>query len=51
MQKTVPRCQLLIFFSTDKSLNSTDCMNEIRLARKHNIQNMPVLGINLKWED
>ncbi len=51
MQKTVPRCQLLIFFPTDKSLNSTDYMNEIRLARKHIIQITPVLGINLKWED
>ncbi|MFX1587911.1 MAG: TIR domain-containing protein, partial [Promethearchaeota archaeon] len=51
MKKTVPRCQLLIFFSTDKSLNSNDCMNEINLARKHGLQITPVLGINLRWED
>ena len=51
MKKTVPRCQLLIFFSTDKSLNSEDCMNEIKLARKHDIQITPVLGVNIKWED
>ena len=51
MKKTVPRCQLFIFFSSDKALNSNDCINEIKLARKHNIQITPILGVNLKSED
>jgi len=51
MRKTVPRCQLLIFISTERSLNSDDCINEISLARKHNIEITPVLGVNSKWED
>jgi len=51
MRKTVPRCQLLIFFSTENSLKSKDCDNEIKIARKHGIQISPVLGVNLKWED
>ena len=51
MKKTVPRCQLFIFFSSDTSLNSNDCINEIKLAQKHNIQITPILGVNLKWDD
>lgn len=51
MLKTVPRCQLLIFFSSERSLNSQDCINELNLARKFNIEVIPVLGVNLKWED
>ncbi|MHA2391460.1 MAG: TIR domain-containing protein [Promethearchaeota archaeon] len=51
MNKTVPRCQLLVFISSDNSLKSDDCMNEINLARKHNIEITPVLGVNLKWDD
>jgi len=51
MRKTVPRCQLLIFISTERSLNSDDCINEINLARRHNIEITPVLGVDSKWED
>ncbi|MFW9948287.1 MAG: PQQ-binding-like beta-propeller repeat protein [Candidatus Odinarchaeota archaeon] len=51
MLKTVPRCQILIFFSSERSLNSQDCINELKLARKFNIEVIPVLGVNLKWED
>lgn len=51
MKRTVPRCQLLIFFSSDNSLKSRDCMNELKLARKYNIQITPILGTNLRWED
>ncbi|MFX1323834.1 MAG: TIR domain-containing protein [Promethearchaeota archaeon] len=51
MRKTVPRCQLLIFISSNNSLNSNDCMNEINLARKHNIEITPVLGVDLIWDD
>jgi len=51
MRKTVPRCQLLIFFATEKSLKSEDCIDEIKIARKNGIQIRPVLGVNLEWED
>ena len=51
MKKRVPGCKLFIFFSSDKGVNSNDCINEIKLARKHNIQITPILGVNLKWED
>ena len=51
MKSTVPRCQLLIYFSTENSLESVDCLNEIRLARNNNIQIRPILGVNLQWED
>jgi len=51
MYKTVPKCQLLIFFSTDNSLNSEDCVKELRLALRHNIQITPILGPNMKWDD
>lgn len=51
MEKTVPRSQLLIFFSTENSMKSDDCINEIILAIKHNIHIMPILGENMKWDD
>jgi flagellar basal body-associated protein FliL len=51
MGKTVPRCQLLIFLASDISLSSDDCMNEIKLARKHNIEITPILGVNLTWDN
>ncbi|MFX1258448.1 MAG: PQQ-binding-like beta-propeller repeat protein [Promethearchaeota archaeon] len=51
MLKTVPRCQLLIFFSSERSIDSQDCINELKLARKFNIEVIPILGVNLKWED
>jgi hypothetical protein len=50
MNKTVPRCQLLIFFSTEKSLDSTDCITELNLARKNNLLVVPILGVGLNWE-
>ena len=51
MMKTVPKCQLLIFFSSNNSLNSADCIMELRLALKHNIQVTPILGIDMDWKD
>ncbi|MFX0076347.1 MAG: hypothetical protein ACFE96_12955, partial [Candidatus Hermodarchaeota archaeon] len=50
MNKTVPRCQLLIFFSTEKSLDSADCITELNLARKNNLLIVPILGVGLNWE-
>lgn len=51
MDKTVPRSQLIIFFSSQNSIDSKDCVKELRLGFKHNIQIMPILGENMKWED
>jgi hypothetical protein len=51
MDKTVPRSQLLIIFVTENSVESKDCIKELSLAFRHNIQVMPILGENLKWED
>jgi hypothetical protein len=51
MAKTVPRCQILLFISTDKSLNSTDCATELSIAREKGITVIPVLGVGLDWND
>ena len=51
MQKTVPRCQLLLFMSTEKSLNSDDCSTEIRIARETGLTIIPILGVGLSWDD
>jgi hypothetical protein len=51
MAKTVPRCQLLIFMSTEKSLNSNDCATELGIAREKGLTIIPILGIGLSWED
>jgi len=50
MNKMVPRCQLLIFFSTVNSIDSRDCTTELTLARKHNLLIIPILGVGLEWE-
>ncbi|MFX0010512.1 MAG: toll/interleukin-1 receptor domain-containing protein, partial [Candidatus Hermodarchaeota archaeon] len=51
MQKTVPHCELLIFLSTEKSLNSTDCETELRIAREKGLTIIPILGVGLSWDD
>jgi len=51
MQKTVPRCQLLLFISTEKSLNSADCATELNLARETGLTIIPILGVGLSWDD
>ena len=51
MQKTVPRCQLLIFMSTEKSLNSDDCATELSIARNKGLTIIPILGVGLSWDD
>ncbi|MFX0012001.1 MAG: hypothetical protein ACFE9R_16925, partial [Candidatus Hermodarchaeota archaeon] len=50
MNKMVPRCQLLIFFSTENSIDSRDCTTELTLARQHNLLIIPILGVGLDWE-
>jgi hypothetical protein len=51
MAKTVPRCQVLIFISTEKSLNSADCTTELSLARDGGLTIIPILGVGLRWDD
>ena len=51
MQKTVPRCQLLLFVSTEKSLNSTDCTTELNIARDKRLTIIPILGVGLSWDN
>jgi len=51
MQKTVPRCQLLLFISTEKSLNSVDCGTELSIAQDKGVTIIPILGVGLSWDD
>ncbi|MHA2185003.1 MAG: TIR domain-containing protein [Promethearchaeota archaeon] len=51
MAKTVPRCQVLLFISTEKSLNSADCATELSLARDGGLNIIPILGVGLSWGD
>ena len=51
MQKTVPRCQLLLLMSTEKSLSSADCVTELNLARDTGLTIIPILGVGLNWDD
>jgi len=51
MLKTVPRCQLLLFVSTEKSLNSADCNTELNTARDKGLTIIPILGVGLNWDD
>jgi len=51
MQKIVPRCQILIFVSTEYSIISQDCLTELNLARSSQLQIVPVLGVGLVWND
>ncbi|MFX1413088.1 MAG: TIR domain-containing protein [Promethearchaeota archaeon] len=51
MQKTVPRCQLLLFISTEKSLTSVDCATELNIARDTGLTIIPILGVGLSWDD
>jgi hypothetical protein len=52
MNETVPMCQLLLFFASNKSVfHSKDCLHELELARKHNIQIIPIKGEDIDWGD
>jgi hypothetical protein len=51
MQKTVPRCQILLFISTERSLNSDDCATELKIARGKGMTIIPILGVGLSWDD
>jgi Leucine-rich repeat (LRR) protein len=52
MNEKVPECQILLFFASQKSLfNSVDCAHELDLARQHEIQIIPIKGLDVSWED
>ncbi len=51
MRTYVPISQVLLFFATEKSLNSTPCQFELQLALDNQIPIIPILGPNLKWQD
>ncbi|MFW9946307.1 MAG: hypothetical protein ACFFDX_05705 [Candidatus Odinarchaeota archaeon] len=52
MNETVPKCQLLLFFASNKSVfNSIDCVHELELACKHSIQIIPIKGKDVNWVD
>ncbi|MHA2283147.1 MAG: toll/interleukin-1 receptor domain-containing protein [Promethearchaeota archaeon] len=51
MRKIVPRSNLLLFISTEESMASLDCKNELALAESNNLQVIPVLGVGLAWDD
>jgi len=52
MEETIPQCQLLLFMATQKSIfDSIDCSHELELARKNNIQIIPIKGREVDWND
>jgi len=52
MLDTVQKCQLLLFFATNKSIfNSVDCANELKLAEKFSIPVIPIKGDDVGWAD
>ena len=52
MEETVPKSQLLLFIGTQKSIfDSKDCAFELFLARKYDIEIIPIKGVNVSWED
>ena len=51
MNEKIPKCQILLFIATKKSLQSADCQHEIALAKTQNLKIIPILGNDLTWED
>jgi len=52
MNEKVPQCQIVMFFASKKSVfNSIDCAHELDLARKHEIQIIPIKGEDVSWEE
>ena len=52
MNDYLPRCQMVIFIATQKSVfNSPDCAHEFDLAKKMAIQIIPIKGNDVNWED
>ncbi|MFX1478903.1 MAG: hypothetical protein ACFFCI_12300 [Promethearchaeota archaeon] len=51
MKKTVQKSQVLVFLSTLNSINSKDSIFELDLAREKKLHIIPILGVELQWED
>ncbi|TFF98554.1 MAG: hypothetical protein EU547_01145 [Promethearchaeota archaeon] len=52
MNEKIPKSQLLLFFASEKSINSSiDCKHELELAKIHDIQIIPIKGENIDWDD
>ncbi|MFX0022508.1 MAG: leucine-rich repeat domain-containing protein [Candidatus Hermodarchaeota archaeon] len=52
MNDNIPKSNLLLFFATNKSVfNSDDCKTEIELARKNEIEIIPIKSDEVTWED
>jgi hypothetical protein len=51
MKKNVPKSQILIFFTTKKSLESDPCRLELQLALDNNLHIIPILADGLQWSD
>ncbi len=51
MAQKVPLSQLLLFIATPNSIKSEDCLHEIALALTHQIEIIPIKGMNISWQD
>ncbi|TFF90049.1 MAG: TIR domain-containing protein [Promethearchaeota archaeon] len=52
MNETIPKCQVLFFFASKKSVfESIDCAHELDLAKRHNIPVYAVKGEDVQWND
>ncbi len=52
MEEAISQCQLLLFIATQKSIFfSIDCSYELDLAKKKNIQIIPIKGMDVEWND
>ncbi len=52
MQEYIPKSQLFLFLATKNSIfKSKDCKYEIELARKQNLEIIPIKTSDVSWED
>lgn len=52
MNENIPKCQLLLFIATKKSVyDSQDCAYELDLARNVGVQILPIKGRDVSWDD
>lgn len=52
MNETIPKCQLILFFASPKSVfDSIDCAHELEIALLHQIRVIPIKGKDIAWED
>ena len=51
MDENIPQSHLLIFVATRNSINSEACQHELALALTHDIEIIPIKGIDIEWAD